>query len=502
MKKNAKRILNIKILLLAIITILMTTISFGYKIMAKSDHSYNYDYYKEIKAAPASYNREKVLTYKELGMEFGDVIVDILILKDRKIVATKNKIYIYDKNYKLLNKIESYIKNGSVQQFYGISSIASFIQNKTIFKLYVAMSKKIATDGKIAILQIEDDNSLSYVKELDINDKSGIPGLKNFKPSKIAVSKTGAIYVLINDSDQGILELDENANFKRFVGTNKIVISGIEAFWRKLSPKNSKLKTNYVPVAFSSLAVDNKGFIYTTTSSKGSKPIQKLNFKGENVLLENGNTKVVGDIYEDSNYQSVFTDIAINDYGIYLGLDTFKDDIKKDGDRSKNRIFAYNSSGDLLYTIGNKGDLSKDFLEYPKLVRWDGNDILVLDNGSNISRILVFKETEYGKNINNAVRNYENGNFQKSLPYWQKSLELNSNNELAYTGIGKVNLRNKEYEKALENFRKANNKIYYSKAYEKIRNKKLTKAFVPTLVVVVVFFIGLKGVFVWLDKKL
>lgn len=501
MKKLTKGIFNIKILLLAIIILLMTTISFGFRVFAK-DYSYSYDYYNEIKAAPASYNREKVLTTKDLGMDPGDVIVDVLILKNRKIIATQTKIYIYDKDYKKIAKIDHYVKNGVMKNFYGISSIASFFENKTTLKLYVAMSKKLATDGKIAILKVNDDDTLTYLKELDINDKSGIPGLKNFKPSKIAVSKTGAIYVLINDSDQGILELDENANFKRFVGTNKIVISGIEAFWRKLSPKNAKGRTNYVPVSFSSIAVDEKGFIYTTTSSKGSKPIQKLNFKGENVLLENGNTKVVGDIYEDSNYQSVFTDIAINDYGIYLGLDTFKDDLKKDGDRSKNRIFAYNSSGDLLYTIGNKGDQSKDLLEYPKLVRWDGNDIVVLDNGGNVSRLLVFKETEYGKNINSAVRNYENGNFQKSLPYWLKSLELNSNNELAYTGIGKVHLRNKEYESALENFKKANNKIYYSKAYEKIRNKKLTKAFVPTIVAVALFFVGLKGVFIWLDKKL
>ena len=60
---------------------------------------------------------------------------------------------------------------------------------------------------------------------------------------------------------------------------------------------------------------------------------------------------------------------------------------------------------------------------------------------------------------------------------------LNSNYFLAYAGIGRAQLRQNEYEKAMINLELGYDYYNYSKAYEQYRNNKLTKILPYVLVV-------------------
>lgn len=494
-----------KVIIKNFIFLIMSIFLLSFLLGAKPT-AYGYDYYQQIKAAPASYNRSRYFNYKSLAFNNkSEVISDILITNDYKFIATKTTIYLYNKDYQIIyktnpsiNGLTSFIdKSNNTLEFDEITSLA-YNENK----LYVAnISDEQSKIFVFDLVKLLNDKDTKVVQELYLTSKSNVPGIKEvgFVPLKVRVSKTGTIYVICRNLVEGILELDENNNFKGFIGTNKITLSALESFWRKISP-NSANKKKYLPVTFSSMSLDNRGFLYVTTSSKGSKPIQKLNFKGENVLVENGNTKVIGDIYDDNKYQSSFEDIDVNNYGIYLALD-YSVASKDDNFIPKARIFAYNSSGDLLYIIGAKGRDSYDFLTEPKAIRWDNDKILIVDNGNGLSRLIELSPTKYGDNINKAVALYEQGEFSQAKPYWEKTLLSNSNNELAYIGLGKVALREQNNKQALEYFYKGNSRIYYSKVYKKIRNERLGKVLIPALLGFIGLIIISRGVIYWCKKR-
>ena len=93
------------------------------------------------------------------------------------------------------------------------------------------------------------------------------------------------------------------------------------------------MEKTYAP-SFNNLSIDADGFIYATTAdSAAQEMVFRLNPKGENVLRQEGYWPVYGDLLTDNK----FTDVAINDYGVYALLD-----------RSTGRIF--------LYLYPNKGD--------------------------------------------------------------------------------------------------------------------------------------------------
>ena len=87
----------------------------------------------------------------------------------------------------------------------------------------------------------------------------------------------------------------------------------------------------------------------------------------------------------------------------------------------------------------------------PRLKRL-GEDILVLDKG--FSNLVVFKPTEFGKNVNEAVMHYNLGNDDEAANYWDKVLRLDANYEVAYVGIGKSLLIGWEKQRGNDLFQK------------------------------------------------
>ena len=68
-------------------------------------------------------------------------------------------------------------------------------------------------------------------------------------------------------------------------------------------------------------------------------------------------------------------------------------------------------------------------------------------------------------------------------------LRLNSNNEFAYTGLGKNFLANGEYKKAMEYFKNGNNKKYYSKALYYHRKELMEQNFGKIMAVLAVLIL-------------
>lgn len=170
-----------------------------------------------------------------------------------------------------------------------------------------------------------------------------------------------------------------------------------------------------------------------------------------------------GDLWTDGNTDyagpSQFTDVVYRQNGIYTCLD-----------RKRGRLFTYDYEGNLLYIFGGLGTQEGTF-DMPVAVEDLGTKIVVLDAGR--AQIMLFDVTEYGRLINEAVALRYDGDESEAVELWKRVLELDENNELANTGIGKSYLTAGEYKQAMKYLKLGMNRDYYSIAYRRYRNEVL-----------------------------
>ena len=113
-----------------------------------------------------------------------------------------------------------------------------------------------------------------------------------------------------------------------------------------------------------------------------------------------------------------------------------------------------------------------------------GERVLVLDSSKNL--IDMFAPTRYGSLINQAVGLRYDGDEVQAVECWKEVLKLDSNFELAYTGIGKSYLAAGDNKEAMRCFKIGNNKQYYSIAWKRYRNEILKDNLNYILTVVII----------------
>lgn len=311
-----------------------------------------------------------------------------------------------------------------------------------------------------------------------------------FNPVKIAVNESGSMYVLCRGIYSGAVLIDDNGEFLGFYGSNKIKLTATvlyEYFWKNLFGSGKRTDVSrYVPVEFSNLTVDDKGFIYTVTSSQsGDTGIKYMNFESKNLFPE----KDFGDLQNmtsaDEELKSSFADITFLGEEIIAVLDT-----------SRNRVFLYNNSGDLLTVFGGQGNYKNAFVS-PCAITSYNDEIYVYDTAS--SSLSHFAPNSYGKDILLASRMYLRGEYDESKELWESVLQRNNGFQTAYISIGRTLMSKNDYTGAMEYFKLGNSKSDYSQAKSGNRKQVLQKWFIP-------LFIGMAllifSVFILLNKKI
>lgn len=326
----------------------------------------------------------------------------------------------------------------------------------------------------------------------------------SFQPQKVVTDNAGRIYIIANSVYEGILQFDADGTYKRFTGVNNVTLTAWDIFWLTVSTEAQyESRKSYINTIFTSMAVDQSGtFIYCTAApiknSNGSvnatAMIKKLNPAGKDVLRRNSYAPPQGDLTyvadsanlnEIATGPSVFSGIAVNEYGMYTVVDN-----------NRRRLFTYDNEGNLLYISGEKGRYT-DTLDNPVAIQYYDGDVIVLDK--NTKELKVFVSTEIGSYINKAVEAEYHGDIDTAADYWKKVIKFNANYEYAYVGVGKKYLKDKEYKTAMTYFKNGSNKLQYSEAYKLYRNDLIKKyappvlyALVGLIIVVVILKLVLK----------
>lgn len=453
--------------------------------------TYNYDYREYIHFTPAAYVpdttvRGSAFTYN--GEPLGNFVTpqDLCQANDGKIYVAdtgNNRIVVLDERMRqVLNVITVFDNNGTEDSFkqpYGV-----YVSEKN--EIYVADSQ----NNRIVVLNQEG----KLIKIVANPQSESLEDNYVFVPLKVAVDYADRIYCIAQNMFEGIMVFESNGNFSTFFGTIDVEISAWEKFWARLASKEERAKqVLFIPTEFTGIDIDPDGFVYASNiDPDGEQGVRRLNPRGEDVIKKGENGNVGGDLWisgGSTEYAgpSQFTDVVYRDNGIYSCLD-----------RKRGRIFTYDHEGNLLYIFGGLGSQEGTFA-LPVAVEDIGDRIVVLD--ATRGDISCFKMTEYGRLINEAVGLRYDGDEASAVAIWERVLELDENNELANTGIGKAYLTAGDYEQAMKYLELGMNRDHYSVAFRRYRNDMLTanaSYFLSGIAVVLVAWFGYKQ---WKKKK-
>lgn len=435
---------------------------------------YIYDYNFNVQETPAAFQLERAITedaFAGIGVQGID---DVSTSEDGRIFLTdtlSSRVFVMDSDGNYITAIKT-IKNaeGKIELDEKGNQIVlsnpegtfAFDQDKELY---------IADTGNKRIIVLDLD---TYQLKKVITRPENMTGNSEFKPSKIAVDHAKRVYAIVQSSYEGIIELTAEGSFIGYYGVNIPQINPVEYFWKSIATdaQKSLMKKSYAP-AFNNIAIDGEGFVMAVTyDSAASDMVFRLNAKGENVLRERDSIPVIGDYYSGNSTDCTqFTDLAVTDYGLYALLD------KHDG-----KIFIYDFDGSLLNIFGTNGSCVGEF-KNASGIAWLGDNLVVTDSAYRCAYIL--NPTEFGTSMLRGSEEYYNGKWDEALQYFQNTLNLCGNYEVAYTGIGKNYLMKEQYKDAMYYFKLGNNRDYYSEAYYGYRGEEIGKHFGIIAVLVV-----------------
>ena len=316
-----------------------------------------------------------------------------------------------------------------------------------------------------------------------------------FAPSKMVIDSSGRMYIISVGVYEGIILMNYDGSFMRYVGVNYTTLSFWQALTRNLKTEEQLAQeTSILSTEFNNLTIDDANFLYTvarasvnevTKVTDDTTMVKKINQTGDDVLVRNGYSVPKGDLITIKTGTnaggSTFCGITVNEFGVYTIVDS-----------KMGRLFTYDSEGNLLYISGGKG-LEQTDISNPVAVRYQGENVLVLDKGN--CAILRYELSDFGRSINKATEYQYYGDTENAASEWSNVIEKNPNYQLAYVGVGKTLHEQGRYQEAMTYFEKGDDPEYYSRSYKKYRDDIIKMYFPYVLygsVALVVVLLGLK----------
>ncbi len=498
-----KKITRVLLLVLALLTVLPI-------VTAAAPYStYTYTQDGTILLSPEAYVPDVVVDAKYMEIE---EFVDKNNLKDsfnletdydfRDIfVGPDQKVYIVDGNHNAVLILNKYYKVENIlyefDNEYGVPDTFSgpsgvFVNEE---KMYVCDT------GNNRIVMFDSD--ANYLKIISKPEDGVFEEGSIYKPIACAVDDFGRLFVISSTTYEGVIVLNENAEFYGFIGAQKDTVSLFQAMIRSFQTEEQRAQTAQITSKeLNNIAIDSEGFIYVTTSSidesaqqaeiaakskeSAYAPVKKLNSSGVDVMRRNGvfppsgEVKVAEESTAEIQGASTIVDVAVGPEGTWSIID-----------QKRSKVFTYDENGNLLFAFGDKGrDGEATQAGNIKLlggIAYQGNKMLLLDKQT--KSFVSYRRTEYGDLLMRALENDNNRLYDQAINDWTEILKRNNNYEVAYVQIGKALYRDAKYEESIKYFQAIKETENYSKSYKEIRKNWASKYFwiLPIVIAAAVF---------------
>lgn len=397
-----------------------------------------------------------------------------------------NRIVVLDKDFNLITVIDSFKNDKGVEDTF---ATPSGVYRHSDDRLFVC-----DTDNERIVVFKPD---WTFEKIILPPDASTMYDGFFFKPMSVAIDSTGRLNVVCQNETMGILAMSEDSEFEGFIGAISVTPTASEIFWRLFMTEEQIANSiQLIPAPYNNISVDNRGFIYATSSSfttgevyaqvqskdksSSKSPVKRFTPSGEDVLKRNGYYAPLGDLeFPFTNTTtdtgaSTIEDVAVGENDIYSLMDS-----------RHNKIFTYDGEGNLLYAFGGSGSSLGNFTQL-SAIDYYGDDLVALDKEG--SSLTLFTQTEYGQLIDKVITLQSERKYTETIPIWEEIKAANNNFDLAYVGIGKSLLQQGDYDQAMEYFYAADVPEQYSLAMKEARSEKLENfaILIPIVIILVV----------------
>lgn len=480
----AKRTLKtVFTLLFALLLIAVPTISVSAEVPYES-YTYWSDVGEENKAVynRPMYSADFSIDAYTLGIDEFTKINDISVDDEGNlyILDSASRIVVLDKEYKPVREIGL------------IDGKETYVDAKGVY---------IANDGTIYICDTEGHRILhinadgSLIKKITLPESNLIPEEFDFRPTNMAIDDYGYMYILSDGSYYGALLYDEKMEFLGFYGANTVTASIGSVFSNiknRVFPNNAKLENSAkrLPFCFVDLAIDDEGFIYTSTGYTDNARVGQVRKLGPglgNNILGSDDISFV-DTKINTSYnkgavskQDIF-DIEVDNDGFVYGLES-----------AFGKVFVYDSSCRTLSVFGGGmgfGTQLGNFVTVSALaIKEGGKEVLVADSATN--KITVFGITEFGALVKKLIRITLKGDYAGAKEGWEEVIRMDNNFQPAYGALARAYINEGDYDTALTLAKKGYDRETYAIAFEYKRNELVNENFA-------LIFIGIAAVVVLL----
>lgn len=478
---------------------------------------YNYDWWGDPVPSQNGYVVDRVVTGNDIGCGDFTTPADMYFSDDEKLYiadsayagsidpkAQKGRIVITDKNFNLINAVEyldfsnqkewlaekkaAFDRGEISEELYNKETNIYFNTPQGVFvfgqNIYVADN---ANDRVVAFTADKDAEGLGVgrvVKVFTRPDAMYYDSSLTFNPSKVLVDKAENVYVCIKTITRGAVVFSREGEFNCYYGANRVQKTGeviLNALWKLvMSREQIQRMKRSVPVEISNFDIDADNFVYTVTENKSTDTdiLKKMNSAGTNIFINLGyNAYTFGDFlvkwYRGKTYSSQITDVDVGPNGEINLLDL-----------ATGRVFQYDEECELMFIFGGIGD-QKGTFRTVAAVESIGTSVYVLDSIK--CSITVFKRTEFGAIVHEAMTLYRAGEYEAAKGPWQEVLRRDSNYWMAYIGLGNAYLNSKDYETAMDYFY-FNSRGGYSMAFKSWRMNFIRDNFTLFAVLIILIF--------------
>lgn len=476
---------------------------------------YSYDWWGDTVPSQNGYVVDRVVSGQDIGCGNLTSPADMFFAEDEKLYIAdsgftgsseegqqKGRIVVTDKNFNLDNSIE-YLDFSNVggwldekQAAYDNGEITEELYGKETNIYFNNPTGVYVDEQNIYVADNENDRVVMFTAD---KDKDGVGVGKvvkvftrpedayydssmTFNPSKVLIDAAKNVYVCIKTITRGAVVFSREGEFTGYYGANRVektaeVIKNM--FWKLIMSKEqiARMKQN-VAVEISNFDIDKDNFVYTVTENKNTDTdiLKKMNSAGTNIFINLGyNEYIFGDYlvkyYHGKTYSSQITDVDIGPNGEINLLDL-----------ATGRVFQYDNECTLMFIFGGIGEQKGTFTTVAA-VESLGSNVYVLD--SRKCSITVFKRTEFGSIVQEAMSLFNAGKYEESIGPWEEALRRDSNYWMAYIGLGNAYLNAKDYETAMDCFYRQS-RSGYSDAFKSWRMNFVRENFTLFAVIILV----------------
>ena len=316
----------------------------------------------------------------------------------------------------------------------------------------------IADTGNYRIVHL--DHNGTFIEEFTKPNSSLLESNFLFDVTKIALSKTGYIYVVKGES---IMMIDANNNFRGYLGQVEISFKLVDVLIRIFATERQQsLAGKRYAVPYTNIFVDGEGMIYATSNDKDHGEIKKLNTIGKNIYRNyDDETKSFkfGERRDDRDSEEIlpkFISVTVDKNGVVTALDA-----------ARNKIYQYDMLGSPITVFGGEGKNEGFFSAPVSVVVAEDGTIFVLDRSKN--NIQSFKPTRFLLEVHEASRLYSNGYYEEARELYDSVVKQFSGYPLAIMGVSNSMYKKQDWTGAMDGYFNANDRKSYTRAFDEYR---------------------------------